>query len=1017
MKDLTESGQSGLLAFNVLGVRRERSRSSYIPFADERSALTGDRGLSDRFMLLNGRWQFYYAQDHDAQQVMDPQFDAIEVPGHWQLQGYGHPHYTNVQYPFPVDPPRVPNPNPQGWYRRSFRLPPTWEERSVFIRFEGVDSAFELWVNGNIVGSSQGSRLPAEFDVTEWIHSGENHMDVRVAQWSWSSYLEDQDMWWLSGIFRDVYLLSRPSPHIADIEVKAYPGRGSGQGEIEVLVNLAERGSARASRVVVRLWDPLADQVLWQGEKSSDELFEDRITLSTCLPDVSYWSAERPTLYHLTATLVSPEGNVLEVVHQAVGFRRVAIDGGRLTVNGVPIMLKGVNRHEFHPKHGRALTLEVMEADVRMMKQFNINAVRTSHYPPHPYFLDLCDRYGLYVIDEADLECHGMLLVGRFDQLSDDPEWQPAYLDRMERMVERDKNHPSVIMWSLGNESGYGRNHHAMATWAKGRDGSRVIHYEGDREANSADLYSTMYTSVPELVGLGQKDSLEKPHILCEYAHAMGNGPGSLEEYWQTFYRYPRLQGGFVWEWIDHGLWRMDDAGGRYAYGGDFGEYPHDGHFVIDGLLFPDRTPSPGLFALKKAIEPVRIEADGDDAHRFTLENRYDFLGLEHLTLVWTLSNGGRLVDGGQVDLPHLLPAQTGALRIPWREGVHGDLLSLSVRLKTPTIWADAGHEVAFGERQLAQEQSYLAVPKPLWCEQSHTALSISNGQDAVQFRLATGEMNTWVFQGHSLIQKGPTLDLWRAPTDNDVRLAPKWRQKGLDHLLWRPDGSEWERLSASLAEFKVVGRLAPAVHAWGLQVTYRYRVYGSGEIRLTVDAQPEGEGPEIWPRFGLALVLPKSFNQVSWLGRGPQESYPDSFRGQRLGRYHARVEDLTTPYIVPQENGSHFETTWVAVTNERGIGLLAVAETELSFSAQRFTSGQLESATNRCLLTPEDGTFLHLDWRQQGLGSASCGPEALAQHELRAKPTTWSVRLRGLDVNAISAELASRLLLEDYSG
>ena len=483
MKDLTESGQSGLLAFNVLGVRRERSRSSYIPFADERSALTGDRGLSDRFMLLNGRWQFYYAQDHDAQQVMDPQFDAIEVPGHWQLQGYGHPHYTNVQYPFPVDPPRVPNPNPQGWYRRSFRLPPTWEERSVFIRFEGVDSAFELWVNGNIVGSSQGSRLPAEFDVTEWIHSGENHMDVRVAQWSWSSYLEDQDMWWLSGIFRDVYLLSRPSPHIADIEVKAYPGRGSGQGEIEVLVNLAERGSARASRVVVRLWDPLADQVLWQGEKSSDELFEDRITLSTCLPDVSYWSAERPTLYHLTATLVSPEGNVLEVVHQAVGFRRVAIDGGRLTVNGVPIMLKGVNRHEFHPKHGRALTLEVMEADVRMMKQFNINAVRTSHYPPHPYFLDLCDRYGLYVIDEADLECHGMLLVGRFDQLSDDPEWQPAYLDRMERMVERDKNHPSVIMWSLGNESGYGRNHHAMATWAKGRDGSRVIHYEGDRES------------------------------------------------------------------------------------------------------------------------------------------------------------------------------------------------------------------------------------------------------------------------------------------------------------------------------------------------------------------------------------------------------------------------------------------------------------------------------------------------------------------------------------------------------
>ncbi len=993
----------------ILSDGRRPSRSAFLPFADERTALKDHPGLSDRRLSLNGVWQFRYIDNDSAAVAAEDPWDQIEVPGHWQMQGFGRPHYTNVQYPFPVDPPNVPNLNPEGWYRRTVRLPEEWDGCRVFLRFEGVDSAFTVQVNGERVGSSQGSRMPSEFEVTSWLHPGENLVEVHVFQWSSGSYLEDQDMWWLSGIFRDVCFIARPTLLIQDLAIQAGYTATERRGELGVQVQIEGPDQAWTGDLLIQLFDPEIQEVLWEHRHGLDAGgTADRgsgLAFHTTVDPVRPWSAESPTLYHILVSLRTSDGQVLEVVHQAIGFRSVAIREGLLEVNGATIMLKGVNRHEFHPETGRALSWDVMEQDVQLMKRFNINAVRTSHYPPDPKFLDLCDQYGIWVIDEADLECHGMQTAGRWDQLSDDLAWQPAYLDRIERMLERDKNHPSVIIWSLGNESGFGRNHQAMADWARHRDPTRIIHYEGDRAASAVDIFSTMYTSVTDLVGLGQQTASTKPHILCEYAHAMGNGPGSLEEYWTLFYRYPRLQGGFVWEWIDHGILQTT-ADGRswYAYGGDFGEYPHDGHFVIDGLLFPDRTPSPGLFAVKKAIEPVRIEPDPDHPTRFLVDNRYDFLTLEGLTVVWKVLQGGHLLEGGEMELPALAPRQRGQITIPSRCFAQGDLLQISVRLAVPTRWADAGHELAFAERQLLVRPAAGAIrvaPRPSLVLQETEATLTWSGRDAtLVFNRGSGRITAWQYLGYDLLTHGPSVDLWRAPTDNDVRLLPEWRKFRLDHLSERVKGTTWRRLARDQAEFVVDSRLAPPSLGWGMDLCYTYRVDGSGEVLLTVTASPDGDGPDVWPRFGVRLFLPVSLASVDWQGRGPGESYPDSFRGQRLGTYQAEVTELTTPYVFPQENGSHLDTRWVSLTNRRGVGLIAIAEGDLAFSAHRFGDRALEAATHRRDLVLEDWITLHLDWRQQGLGSASCGPGALPEHQLQSGPVTWSVRLKGLDRN-----------------
>ena len=723
------------------------------------------------------------------------------MPCHWQLRGYGHPQYTNLVYPFPVDPPRVPSENPTGCHRLEIELDPSWAQAAaVTVRFEGVDSAFHLWWNGEAVGYSQGSRLPSEFDVTKLIRPGRNVLAVAVYQWSDGSYLEDQDMWWLSGIFRDVALIARKPVYFADVEVTALLDTASGNGVLELAasVGVASGASSEGFEVIAEL-SRQGHSVATVSDSVSDAAASLRLACGLVDP----WSAESPTLYDLVVTLKAPDGTVGEVVALRTGFRLLERHDGLFFCNGVPITLRGVNRHDFHPDHGRAVPLSSMLDDVVAMKRHNINAVRTSHYPNDSRFLDLCDEYGLYVIDETDLECHGFGVVGDDNRLSDDPAWESAYLDRMERMVARDRNHPSILFWSLGNESGCGRNHFAMAELARRMDPTRLVHYEGCPNADMADVFGSMYTPVDELEELGRRVELDKPHILSEYAHAMGNGPGNLKEYWEVIDRYPRLQGAFVWEWIDQGLsWPGGAHPGSFAYGGDFGDDPNDKTFVIDGLQFPERVPSPALGELAKVIQPVRTELVDESTGTLRVHNRYDFLSLSHLVASWRLLDDGELVASGMLPQLGAGPGESDLVALgPFPAFAGEGVLDVSFRLGAATAWAEAGHEVAWDQFVLSAPDSQLPPPVRLPRGVNMSGLRAREHGEQVSvtgagFRLGfkAGQLRSWRSGDGEMLVSGPRLELWRAPTENDTAggrqsgMAQEWMNAGLHRLQQRVD-------------------------------------------------------------------------------------------------------------------------------------------------------------------------------------------------------------------------------------
>jgi beta-galactosidase/evolved beta-galactosidase subunit alpha len=1011
------------------------ARARFSAFPDEATARSGS---SPWELSLNGMWRFQYAgspgeapADYADERCDDEAWDRIPVPGHWQLNGYGAPHYTNVIYPFAIDPPRVPSQNPTGSYRRRFTIPAGWSGRRQILRFDGVDSAFEVSINGQYVGFSKGSRMAAEFDVTEHLRAGENLLAVRVYQWSDGSYLEDQDMWWLSGIFRDVTLLSNPPIALWDLAVDPGLHEDCRAATLRVHASVERAAGAEAAyRLELALLDAAGAAVPNAAASARvEEGANAPLELSAEISAPRLWSADDPYLYTLLLTLRDARGEVVAVVPQRVGFRRVAIEGTRLLVNGRPIKLRGVNRHEHHPDLGRAVPRETMLEDVLLMKRYNINTVRASHYPPHPHFLDLCDAYGLYLIDEADLECHGLRYARQPFFLSDDPEWRAAYLDRVERLVERDKNHACVIMWSLGNESGFGSNHEAMAAWLRERHPGFLIHYEGDRFGKVSDVISQMYTAVPEVIAFGQgedgvghatswservplEDYVNKPFFLCEYAHAMGNGPGGLTDYWDAFWSYDRLLGGCVWEWIDHGIRAAAPDGRAYfAYGGDFGDQPNDGNFVCDGLLFPDRTPSPGLFEYKKVLEPVRVEAIaiGDRGAQLRVYNRYDFSTLDHLQLAWQLSEDGAGIDAGALALPDVQPGAATRVEIAYAvpSPAPGAIYHLTLRfiLAQATAWAEAGHEVAFAQFELGvlvpPRQIYASETQPVVREHgSH--LHIRGGDTEVVFDRATGAIERWSSAGETLLADGPRLTIWRATIDNEARgggerVVQEWQERFLHLAQHRLDGLAYEQLGDRAVRVTVRACLAPPVYEAAFDCVYEYTVFGSGEIALELRGTPRGEWPATLPRIGLELTLPGAFDRVTWLGRGPGESYADSKAAARFGLWHAGVDELFTPYVRPQENGNHADTRWVALQDARGVGLLAGGDPALDFSAHRFTTADLDRAQHSYELTPRPTITLHLDYRQNGLGSGSCGPGVMQVYQLHAEPFVFRVWLRPL--------------------
>ncbi len=1061
---------------HVLHRNRGDAHATLIPFPDEPSARKGEPGLSPWARLLSGTWQFHYAESPaDAPEGFEKQdfdasgWDRLPVPSNWQMHGYGKPVYSNVRYPFPVDPPHVPDANPTGCYRRTFTLPAEWtregeapaeprgrgnasgsagaspsrrttEGMQVFLHFGGVNSAFHVWLNGEPVGYSQGAHLPSEFNVTSLVRPGGNTLAVRVYQWSDGAYLEDQDFWRLSGIFRDVWLLATPNVHMSDVRVRTPLENDYRDARLDIAVSLRNCGAkdVRGYGVFATLLDADGRVVLEQPVMQKVIIGAGReVAVEMAAPVASpcKWNPEEPYLYELLLSLRDAKGKVVEVERVPVGFRQVEVKGQRILVNGTPIKIRGVNRHDMSPDTGHAVPFALMELDVRLMKQHNVNAIRTSHYPPDPRLLDLCDRYGLFVIDEADLETHGMVPWGR---LSQDPEWEAAYLDRAVRMVERDKNHPSIIMWSLGNESGYGRNHDAMARWIRQADPTRLIHYEGAdcvqrHEKNPHplarelfDVESEMYPHVDRVVEKGKVADDPRPYFMCEYAHAMGQGPGNLKEYWEAIRAYPRLVGGCIWEWADHSIRRRTSEGKEwFAYGGDFGDQPNDGNFCIDGLVFPDRVPHSGLIEYKTVIQPVHVEPVDLKAGKIRIVNRNDFASLDHLEGQWSVLEDDRVVAQGTLPPLEVSAHDSAELTVPYSLPKAGGAcwLNLSFVLREDTPWAPRGHEVAFAQFQLPVEAPaapaiHVEAMAPLRVEESGGSAEIAGDEFRIAFDRQKGQMTAWEWQGLSLLARGPQVQLWRAPTDNDKHVANEWRAAGYDRLVpritrFQAEAGHGQDARATTACVRVEAVLG----GWAVVPPFRYAqtysVYGSGDVIIETALEPLKEGLPPLPRFGLEMHLPQGFEQFAWYGLGPHECYVDRKESGRVGVYCGTVSGQHVPYVRPQENGNKADCRWAAVATIRGTGLLAVGMPLINVGVQHCTPEDLTRATHTYDLAPRPETIVLVDYAHNGLGSNSCGPRELEKYRLLARPMRFAVRLRPFAWDAISPMELSRQALE----
>lgn len=992
------------------GINRMPARAHFLTFPTREKALLNDNKYTHAFKNLNGVWKFMFldAPEYSPEGFFASQYDTstmddITVPGNWQLQGYGKMHYSDLWYNFPINPPFVPTENPTGIYKRTFFIEESFRGKQIILRFCGVDSAYHLWVNGQEAGYSKAARNESEFDITDMVKVGqENDVTVRVYQWSDGTYLEDQDMWWESGIFRDVELLGVPKDGIRDFKVTADLDETYTNGLLRVEAALRTEENVQ---VTFELMDAQGNTVLTETAGNHGE----KVCMEAVVENAEHWSAEIPYLYKLLMT-VEKDGQVIEVIPQNVGFRNIRMNGDTFLVNGVAIIFKGMNRHDYNPRNGRVVAKEEIEKDIILMKQFNVNAIRTCHYPDSYYLYDLCDEYGMYLIDETDLECHGFELTGDYKWITDDPTWETAYVSRMTRMIERDKNHPSIIMWSLGNESAFGCNFRRMTEVAHEMDSSRLVHYEGDFDVESADVYSTMYTWLenPDKPFL-MKDIIEKsekPHILCEYCHAMGNGPGNLKEYQDLFYAHDKLQGGFIWEWFDHGIESYTEDGEKYyRYGGDFGDDPSNKDFCIDGMLMPDRTPSPGLYEYKKVVEPVTTSAVNLEQGIIHLISRYDFADLDQFRLVYSIIEDDVMIQGGSMELPSIPARSEKEVKIPYdfasikaKPGAEY-YLNLSYQLKEHTAYAPAGHELATAQFKLpVYKEGIEVVPEGmLRVTKEHTVLHAEGANFHVDFDLVRGNITSIVRDGMEVMSKGPRLTLWRAPISNDMEIIDQMKKVHFLHLEHEVVTEVQYQEENNFLRVQVDTINSTTNSAWHFKTRYSYVVCPTGDVLIQVEGTPSGRtdlAPDMFPRIGVTMHLDQSMDQVRYFGMGPGENYADSREAAMMGVYENTVDGLFTNYVVPQANGNHMDCKWVSLTNDRGMGLVASTEDSFNFSASRFEEKDLDDAKHTCDLKKRDYVVFNIDYKQNALGTYACGEWQLDRYRAKFEPFKLSFRI-----------------------
>ena len=1050
-------------------------RASFIPCATPRQALAREAGKSTRVLSLNGEWAFRLFASPEAaveslakDRAASPTdaWTTLQVPGHPEMQGQGRPHYTNVQMPWPQRPPHVPAENPTALYRRTFEVPASWQGQRVIVHFGAATSVLAVYLNGVAIGLSKDSCLPAEFELTAALTpDGENTLDAVVIKWSDASFIEDQDQWWLSGLHRDVWLQAAPATRLRDVQVKPTLAADLRSAELLVEVHVDEAGSGPLPEGVtaeIRLFDPRGVEVKRKPVVAPLRVFSPRWTSQPdfCRIDLRLkvtrprlWSHETPELYTVLVTLKSPSGATFTAIR--TGFRRIEVCDRDLLINGRRVLIKGVNRHDHHPDHGKAVPLATLHQDARLMKQHNINAVRTSHYPNDPRWLDLCDEYGFYVIDETNAESHAF-----HNYLCKEPRYATAWLDRVMRMVVRDHNHPSVLAWSLGNEAGHGPNHDAAAGWVRHFDPTRPLHYEGaiskGQTATSwahgsaaTDIICPMYAGLEELAAWsdlvtkhlrtpveaggpqgaaldalaqaqvyanmrGQRQTvllraplhpLARPVILCEYSHAMGNSNGGLADYFHLFKTKPGLQGGFIWEWLDHGIrMRLSDGREHFAYGGDFDDQPNDANFVCDGLVSADRIPHPGLQELRHLAQPVAIMA-GRAAHRVVIRNEHDFVALRHLAGHWELRHDGELLRSGRLPALDLAPGEEREValklgRLPAQGELH---LTVWFVTRRATAWAAQGHVVAW--QQLTLREAAAVTPasadtgERVALEVSPERLTLQAAGVTATYDRARGELVSLARDGRNVLARGPWLELNRAATDNDglklwtgqdQKALGRWRKLGLierplTHRLtamaWkaRPDGA----VSVTL-KHAVTGR-----DRWDdVEHVQRHTLHPDGRLEVDNDVRLRAADLVDLPRIGVRLDLVAGYERLVYFGRGPGENYCDRKAATVVEVFETTVSEEYVDYVMPQEHGHHTDVRWLELAPTRG--KLPPVRIEgapgLEFNASHFTAEDLYAAKHTTDLTPRAETILHLDAAHRGLGTASCGPDTAERYRIHGR-------------------------------
>jgi beta-galactosidase len=968
-----------------LCVNREKSRSWYIPYNSIDTAIKGYKGLSPFYQLLNGNWKFAYFDKHynvpDNFYLSDfdvAKWDEIPVPINWQMKGYDIPHYTNLTYPFQINSPYVPNDNPAGIYVYDFKLMSTYKDKRVYINFEGVDSCFYIWINGIYIGYSQGSHLPSEFDITDSVKNGVNRLTVKVLKWCDGSYLEDQDNYRLSGIFRDVYLLARDKVHIRDVFIKQSFNNSANDAQVNIEL---EFNDIYPYNIEFEIYNP-ADCCVFNGSLSNNSI---KSKYDIKIDNILKWTSETPNLYKVIIKVGE------EVIPINIGFRSLEISkAGELIINGTSVKLKGVNRHDTHPDLGHYTPVEHIIKDLFQMKKHNINTIRTSHYPNTPEFLQLCDKYGFYVIDETDIETHGMELGSDACRLTNDEKWLPAFQDRMERMVERDKNHPCIIMWSLGNESNMGENHIKIAKWAKGRDHSRPIHYEGvkwgcleDGNDNSCvDVVSRMYSTPKDCENYARGKKDKRPMFLCEYSHSMGLGPGDLKDYWDIIYKYPNLIGGCVWEWADHSVRQKTPEGKEFfVYGGYFGDNPNDGNFCVDGLNYPDRKPHTGLKEYKKIIQPVIITAVDLSCGKLQIINLFDYLDLSHLSLNWKITCDGHTYMSGRID-DILIDAHKSKIisikySIPEQDNTIW-LLDISFVYKYDMEWENAGYEVAFEQFQLPVINSDFEMIDPVmlpaieFCETNYGD-TIEGENFSYHYNHHTGTFDSIKMNGVQMLADLPKLTTWRAPTDNDRNVKASWYSQKMDSAYMNILSSKVVAHSDKYIKYLVTCSLGGRGIEPLLNAKIEYTVFGNGEIAVEIVSDIR-DNLNYLPRFGFEFMMPEGNETIEYFGMGPYENYYDMCNSAKMGHYKSTVDEQYEPYIKPQETGNHTQVKWVAVYDIMGRGLIFKGKNNFNFSTLHYTAGDLEKADLTIDLKRRPETVIHIDYRQSGIGSDSCG-------------------------------------------